>query len=863
MFRQSYIIKLGMNRQEKLRNKRIIRNSCIIFVCIISIFIIGRIFIDFSQDLDNELDESATSGIEETYKEVGKYIASVSESRINYLELLGIYIDSTSFDSSNYINIINEYKEKCGFTSFYILNENGAYLTLDGELGTIEFGKDISFLYSSYKTNNTIVDGILPNGKEMIFYIEDTKGGTYNGFEYSAISFGYDKQDLINSINIDAYDGQGIAYIAYDDGKMIARLDDQTVASNVFKILEYSSLSKSNVERIEDDFKSGGQGTIRVSGDKSNNFAEEYYFSYQPIKYQEWMLVAMVPVETVNKTLNQVRQQTTFVIVSVFSTIFLIMLGTIVFIFKNTIKSKDRMIIQRNIVFDLVCDNLNEIYVLFNTKSKEVEYISPNIEKLLNISFDEAFNDPSKIRIYHGKNESSLTKIINNFIAKDMYDFKDDVYLDALNSKKKVLYSLRIYRQNDSNFGVVVLSDRTEENKIRQELQDALEGARAANESKTAFLSSVSHDMRTPMNAIVGFASLIQKDPSDADKVLNYISKINLSSRHLLNLINEVLDYSKIEAGKTTLNIEPINIDVVINSIDSIIRPQALEKQQTFNITKNCSNQYMVEADELRLSQILINIISNSIKYTNNGGTINFNISSKKFHQYIQYTFVIEDNGVGMSKEYVKKIFEPFSREETVTTNKVQGTGLGMSITKNLIDLMGGSIDIESTKDVGSKFTVVINFTPCVDLEATTSIKTNEILSDYSLKGLNILAAEDNDLNAEIIKTLLEDEGAHIEIAKNGQECLDKFKASKENEYDLILMDIQMPILNGLDATVAIRNLSHPSAKNIPIIAMTANAFMEDVNNSLKAGMNGHVSKPIDMAILKNTIKQCIENKPK
>lgn len=254
----------------------------------------------------------------------------------------------------------------------------------------------------------------------------------------------------------------------------------------------------------------------------------------------------------------------------------------------------------------------------------------------------------------------------------------------------------------------------------------------------------------------------------------------------------------------------------------------------------------------------MINVLSNAIKYTQEGGIINFDVKSRKYHQFIEYTFVIEDNGYGMSPEFVKKIFDPFSREENSTTNKIQGTGLGMSITKNLIDLMGGTIEVESKKGEGSKFTITIPFTPANESEVTQKLDLNSINEDYSIKDLNILAAEDNELNCEIIKAIIESEGANITLVDNGKECYETFLTSKSNEFDLILMDVQMPIMDGYEATNRIRNSEHPDAKTIPIIAMTANAFLEDIQNSKKAGMDGHVTKPIDIKVLKNTIKECL-----
>lgn len=844
-----------MSRQEKIRNKRTLRNISIIFICMIGIMLVGMFFISFSDHLDNDLDDSASEGIEETYKEVGQLVTSISQSRINYLEMLGDYFEIGYLNNDTYQKVINDYKQLCGFTNYYMMNVDGSYFTLDGESGTIDFGNDLSKI--QVKTiNNLIITGILPDESENIFYIYQLPNEeAYNGQSYTLVSFGYDKQDLINSLKINAYRGEGISYITYDNGEIICRLDSQTITTNVFEILKYSNIKEDKYNQVVDDFAHGKTKTIKIKG-TTEGFGE-YYFSYQPLKYQDWILVSLVPTDIANNAANSIRNQMTLAIGGIFLAITLILTLSIVFSFKNAIKSKDGLILQRNILFDLMCNDLNEIYVLFNTKTKEVEYVSPNVEKMTGLSNNEIFDDASKLIIYNDNKSTTLSMLINNFVYDNSNEHKEEVYINNSHNKK-IMYSLNITKQTNSLFGILVLSDRTEENRVRQELKDALEGAKSADRAKSTFLSSVSHDMRTPMNAIIGFSNLIEKEPNNAKQVLEYASKIKLSSNHLLNLINEVLDYSKVEAGKTTLNIEPTNMEVIVNSVDSIIRPQALDKNQTFSLNTNYQKKALVNADELRITQVLINVLSNAIKYTQEGGIINFDVKSRKYHQFIEYTFVIEDNGYGMSPEFVKKIFDPFSREENSTTNKIQGTGLGMSITKNLIDLMGGTIEVESKKGEGSKFTITIPFTPANESEVTQKLDLNSINEDYSIKDLNILAAEDNELNCEIIKAIIESEGANITLVDNGKECYETFLTSKSNEFDLILMDVQMPIMDGYEATNRIRNSEHPDAKTIPIIAMTANAFLEDIQNSKKAGMDGHVTKPIDIKVLKNTIKECL-----
>lgn len=408
---------------------------------------------------------------------------------------------------------------------------------------------------------------------------------------------------------------------------------------------------------------------------------------------------------------------------------------------------------------------------------------------------------------------------------------------------------------------IFVLYYRLTQQQLR-ELERAEKAAFRANQAKSEFLSSMSHDIRTPMNAIVGFASLLSRDADNPVKVLEYTRKISSSSQHLLGLINDILDISKIEAGKTVLNLTDENMSDLIENIDSIIRPQMKSKKHVFEVIIKDLKHEQVVMDKLRLNQILLNLLSNAVKYTPEGGHVSFTI--QELEQYARtlahFRFIVADNGYGMSPEYVKKIFQAFTREEDSVTNKIQGTGLGMAITKNLLDLMGGKITVESEKGKGSVFTVDLEL-QIGDQERKPHQHPETELSDKQniLEGMHILVAEDNEINAEILTELLDMEGATCEIYENGRLAVDAFGRSAVGQYDLILMDVQMPLMNGYEATKAIRNLSHPSALTIPIIAMTANAFAEDIREALDAGMNAHAAKPIDMAVLAQTVQTVLE----
>ena len=394
--------------------------------------------------------------------------------------------------------------------------------------------------------------------------------------------------------------------------------------------------------------------------------------------------------------------------------------------------------------------------------------------------------------------------------------------------------------------------------KAKNVATEALQTAENANKAKTDFLSNMSHDIRTPMNAIIGITSLIRHDAGNKAKVIEYADKIDISSQHLLGIINDVLDMSKIEAGKTVFKYSDFSILDLMQELDTIFHTQIYEKQQTLTIIKENIQHEWVNGDQVHLMQIFSNLLSNAVKYTQEGGEIQFFVEEceTKSSVYAKYRFLVSDNGMGMSADFKDTIFDAFTRAESSLTNKIQGTGLGMAITKNLVEAMGGTIDVESELGQGSCFEVLMDLKIAEDRTVALAAQEETDEQDGNiLQGMRFLCAEDNELNAEILTELLKIEGAECTICENGEEILKAFEQSAPGDYDMILMDVQMPVMNGYEATKAIRRSSHEVAKKIPIIAMSANAFSEDIQHSLAAGMNAHISKPVEMKVLEKTIR--------
>ena len=418
------------------------------------------------------------------------------------------------------------------------------------------------------------------------------------------------------------------------------------------------------------------------------------------------------------------------------------------------------------------------------------------------------------------------------------------------------------YEKRNNEIQTQAMKEMEESNKKLKKAKnittEALQTAENANKAKTDFLSNMSHDIRTPMNAIIGMTSLIRHDAGNKAKVIEYADKIDISSQHLLGIINDVLDMSKIEAGKTVFKYTDFSILDFITELNTIFHSQIDEKNQTLTIIKENIRHEWVNGDQVHLMQIFSNLLSNAVKYTQEGGKIQFLVEEceTKSSVYAKYRFLVSDNGMGMSADFKDTIFDAFTRAENSMTNKIQGTGLGMAITKNLIEAMGGTIDVESELGQGSCFEVLIDLRIAEDrfVSSAEQAEKDEPAGNV-LKGMRFLCAEDNELNAEILMELLKIEGAECTICENGKRVLEAFEQSAPGDYDMILMDVQMPVMNGYEATKAIRRSSHELAKTIPIIAMTANAFSEDIQHSLAAGMNAHVSKPVEMKVLEKTIR--------
>lgn len=506
--------------------------------------------------------------------------------------------------------------------------------------------------------------------------------------------------------------------------------------------------------------------------------------------------------------------------------------------------------------FQTVFANLEEVLIAVDVETDKLEYVSPNAERLLGIRQEEQTS------------AGNLLRQIGLIESRDLSAFKsgeageEERYLLNIQTGNELWCRccwsfLRAFPKEEEKI-IINLSDRSRERASMDRIRQDLQAAQRSNAAKSQFLTTISHDMRTPMNAIMGLTDLAMEHKEEQEKVQEYLYKIAKSSTHLLELINDVLDMSRIESGRLTLEHQPFDLVELLEDVMDIIRPQAEAKMQTVKTMWNISHA-QVNGDSVRIRQVLINLLSNGVKYTQRGGKIVFQLC-QICHRDAQGELQISiyDNGYGMSETFQQIIFEPFAKENAEHSQEIEGTGLGMSITKNLVDLMGGELSVESRLGEGSTFTVNLPLELQYDDKALEG-KQEQELEDFDCNGYRVLLVEDNEMTADILSDILELMGAEVDWAGNGEKAIELFAAHPEKTFDVILMDVQMPVMDGYEATRRIRRLSE-EGRRIPIVALTGNAFTEDIRASRAAGMNQHITKPVKKKDLEAVLRQVLGN---
>lgn len=995
-----------------------------IALCVVAVIVAVTLYYVFTAS--HIFNESANH-LQEIYNQVNANFTATVERNWNILNGWTAYIDEKAEiaetdeqAAEDLKTFINARKADWGFTNFYFINNEGFGKLVDqGSLEKDEW----DLVYNSEgdeqlanhraeqlkrltEGERVVIDGQREWDKASItlFAIPLENTRTFKGFVYSAIGVSFDNADMTANLDIDAFERQALCYVTNGSGKVIVSSEEVDHFSNFFEhVKEEGRFDRTKLDEIAADFREGKSSVTTF-----HIHEKDAYLTYFPVlkgaivdgkhvQLNDWMMIGVVPANVLNESMNEFRAVTIGVMATIFILLAFAVAVMVWIINRRHIQEKEVQLKSRDSLFDMLTNNTEDIYVLFSPDTFACEYVSPNVGRILGLDAEAVRKD---VRAILDAAEPAPPVFTTEGLKKlpEEQTWESQLQMRNVDTDDKYWFKLMLCRSvfSGGDSFVMMLSNRTKEQKMNADLEQALDLAKAANGAKSNFLSNMSHDIRTPMNAIIGFATLLARNADKPDTVREYVRKITYSSQHLLGLINDVLDMSKIESGKTSLNVEEFSMPEFLEALYTMVLPQAKAKQQNFDMHTKGNLPDLIVGDRLRLNQILLNLLSNAVKYTQVGGDIELLIEEmdQNVHNHIHLRFVVKDNGLGMSEEFVQKIFDPFSREESSAKREIQGTGLGMAITKNIVDLMGGTITVQSKLGEGSTF--------CVELELAAAEKTDDddfwkrhnitralivddeediclnikdlmrdtgveityalrgsqavqlvseandkgedfhivlldwkmpgmdgletarciraivgeevpilVLTSYNfdeiedeakdvgidfflpkpffmssfrraieqihgtdreeeavaedvdieLSGLKILAAEDNEINAEILEELLSDEGVTCEIAHNGREAVEKFTTSKPGTYDLILMDVQMPVMNGYEATRAIRASGHGEAKTIPILAMTANAFDDDVKMALNSGMNAHMAKPIDIEKMKKMIAELKNNK--
>ena len=803
--------------------------------------------------------EESVSHLTEVFHQSDNMLRELTDKNLTYLHMWGAYLQETS-DEDKIRDYIENAQKDAGFLDFYFLSTDGNYKMLTGETGYLDLQEN--FEDEIQNGNDIVTNAVVPGKSQILVFASPRIHGNYQGFGYDAIAIAYENSDIVNVLDISAFHGNAKSYVVHPDGRVVVDHSSESWGEvyNFFGILrEHSNMSEKEILKLSEEFKEGHTDAMLINLD-----GKDYYLVYEKSKPQDWIFLGLVQADIVNASMNVLQRSTMLLVSAVAVCIAGLFIGIILWKNRVNLKRKDTEILYRDELFQKLSMNVDDVFLMLDAKTYQADYISPNVEKLLGITVEQIRKDSSILAKLHMAEQGDTEKNYLEGIQVHEQKEGDFEYVHLKTGEKRWFHNIAMCCEiNGKKKFILVMSDRTADWKMNQALSEAVRAAETANRAKSTFLSNMSHDIRTPMNAIIGFTTLAVSNIDDQKRVRDYLDKILSSSNHLLSLINDILDMSRIESGKIHLEETEVNLSDVLHDLKTIISGQIHAKQLDLYMDVMDVTDEDVYCDKTRLNQVLLNLLSNAVKFTPAGGTVSVRL--KQFPGTVKgsemYEIRVKDNGIGMSPEFVKRIFSPFERERTSTVSRTQGTGLGMAITKNIVDMMGGTIDVQTEQGKGTEFIVCLPFRIQSEKHHTEKIAEDTILpaagSDF--RGKRILLVEDNELNSEIAVELLNAYGFVVDTAENGAEAVEKVKNSTPGNYDLVLMDVQMPVMNGYEATKQIRALNDPALAGITILAMTANAFDEDRKKALECGMNGFLSKPIVIEELIGTLQKNIE----
>ncbi len=802
--------------------------------------------------------EESVSHLTEIFHQSDNMLRELANRNMTYLHMWSEYLKHTSREEE-VRNYIEKAKKDAGCLYFYFLSADGDYKMLTGETGYL--GLQESIEEKIRRGEDVIANAAVPGNAQMLVFASPEAHGSYQGFEYDAIAIAYENENIVNVLDVSAFDGNARSYVVRPDGRVVIdhSFEAWGTAYNFFGVLrEHSRIPEKDILALSERFKEGKTDATLLKLDGRN-----FYLVYEKSDIQDWVFLGLVQADIVNASMNSLQLRTMLMISGVMVCIAAFFINLIVEKGRKSLQKKDTEILYRDELFQKLSMNVDDVFLMLDAKTYRADYVSPNAEKLLGIGAGEICKDIRVLGKLHPEKPEDPEK--NDLEEIQVHEQKewDAEYIHQQTGERRWFHCVAMCSEvSGRKKYILVLSDRTSDWKMNQALSEAVRAAETANRAKSTFLSNMSHDIRTPMNAIIGFTTLAVSSIDNKNKVRDYLSKILSSSNHLLSLINDILDMSRIESGKLHLEETEVSLSEVLHDLKTIISGQIYAKQlELYMDAMDVANED-VYCDKTRLNQVLLNLLSNAVKFTPAGGTVSVRL--KQFpgpnKDSALYEFRIKDNGIGMSQEFVQKIFSPFERERTSTVSRTQGTGLGMAITKNIVDMMGGTVEVQTEQGKGTEFTVRL---PLRIQSAHRRVEKIPELEGPVLpaaradfRDRRILLVEDNELNSEIAAEILSQYGFQVDTAKNGAEALEKVQHSKPGDYDLVLMDVQMPVMNGYEATKRIRGMSDPALAKITILAMTANAFEEDKRKALECGMDGFLSKPIVVEELIGTLQK-------
>ena len=942
-----------------------------VFACII------LLIFQYFRFVSKTVYEESVSHLTEVFHQSDNMLRELTDKNLTYLHMWGENLQNIPSEDE-IRDYIKKAQEDAGFVEFYFLSADGNYKVVTGNTGYLGLQENIEEEIRQGK--DVIANAAVPGKSQLLVFATPKAHGIYQGFEYDAIAIAYENSDIVNVLDISVFNGNAQSFVVHPDGRVVV---DHSSASwgnvyNFFGFLrEHSDMSEKEVNELLDKFKAGRTDAMLLNLD-----GRSYYLVYEKSDIQDWMFLGLVQADIVNDSMNSLQRSTILLVSAVVLCIAAFSISLVIQKSRINLKKKDTEILYRDELFQKLSMNVDDVFLMLDAKTYHADYVSPNVENLLGITVEQIRKDINILGKLHIAEQGDPEKNYLEEIQVNGQREWDFEYVHLKTGEKRRFHNIAMGSEvNGKKKYILVMSDRTADWKMNQALSEAVRAAETANRAKSTFLSNMSHDIRTPMNAIIGFTTLAVSNIDDKKRVRDYLGKILSSSNHLLSLINDILDMSRIESGKIHLEETEVSLSDVLHDLKTIISGQIYAKQLDLYMDAMDVTNEDVYCDKTRLNQVLLNLLSNAVKFTPAGGTISVRL--KQFPGTVKdsglYEIRVKDNGIGMSTEFVKKIFSPFERERTSTVSRTQGTGLGMAITKNIVDMMGGTIEVQTEQGKGTEFIVRLpfriqfkqhqtekiaeleglkalvvddDFTTCdsvtkmlvrigmrsewtlsgkeavlrarqsmelgdafhayiIDwrlpdmngIEVTRQIRslgddtpiiiltayewsdievearaagvtafcakpmfmsdirdtlmiaigqmqaeaedTRPLASGSDFRGRCILLVEDNELNSEITVEILNGYGCQVDTAVNGAEAVKKIKNSKPGDYELVLMDVQMPVMNGYEATRQIRALNDPALAGITILAMTANAFDEDKKKALECGMDGFLTKPI------------------